>query len=248
MVGDCPLVRRVPEECLEHERYLDGSVDEALQAPVATRLDDRPVKLLVERDESPDLLLVIVEPAGKPLHPADQLPQPLQLAPLYASRRAPCGVPLEDGAQVVDVPHVLYGERTHRGPAVRRDLDEPLGLEHGERLPHRRPAYPQSLRELLLDQTFIRTILARQDQSPQALQNLNRPRPFTKAPHSISHSNPRFRTTENPLYTILGVHESCVNIASISARYALRAPLVSTSACQLSVFACSRLCDSADSQ
>jgi hypothetical protein len=65
------------------------------------------VKLLVECNESPDLLLVIVEPAGKPLHPPDQLPQPLKLAPLYASRRAPCGVPLEYGAQVVDIPHVL---------------------------------------------------------------------------------------------------------------------------------------------
>src|SRR5215210_5156400 len=58
VVGDDPLVRRVPEERLEHERYLDGTVDETLQALVATRLDDGPVELLVERDEDPDLLLV----------------------------------------------------------------------------------------------------------------------------------------------------------------------------------------------
>src|SRR5215207_4635793 len=30
VVGDDPLVRRVPEEGLEHERYLDGTIDEAL--------------------------------------------------------------------------------------------------------------------------------------------------------------------------------------------------------------------------
>src|ERR671910_894381 len=39
-VGDHPLVRRVPEEGLEHERYLDGAVDQALQTPVAAGLGD----------------------------------------------------------------------------------------------------------------------------------------------------------------------------------------------------------------
>src|SRR5215218_6035179 len=110
VVGDDPLVRRVPEEGLEHEGYLDGAVDEALQTPVAARLGDGPVELLVERDESPDLLFVIVEPAGQTLHLPGQLPQPLQLAPLYASCRAPRGVALQYGAQVVDVPYVLDGE------------------------------------------------------------------------------------------------------------------------------------------
>src|SRR5215211_7022739 len=210
VVGDDPLVRRVPEEGLEHERNLDGAVDEALEALVAARLDDGAVELLVERDESPDLLLVILEPAGQPLHLPGQLLQPLQLAPLYASRRASCGVALQHSAQVVDVPHVLDGEGAHRGPAVRRDLDESLSFEHSEGLPHRRPAYPEPLRKLFLDQTLIRTVLARQDQSPQALQDLDGPRPLPRSTHSISHSNLRFPTTENPLYTILGTHESCV--------------------------------------
>src|SRR5215210_1188022 len=205
VVGDGPLVRRIPEERLEHQRYLHGTVDEALQAPVAAGLHDGPVELLVQRDEGPDLLLMVIEPAGEPLHLAGQRPQALQLAPLYASRRTPGGVALKDGAQVVDVPHVLDGERTHGGPAVRRDLHESLGLEHGERLPHRCPAHPEPLRELLLDQTLLRTILARQDQSAQPLQNPNRPRPLPRTPHNTSHSNPRFRPTENPLYTILGV-------------------------------------------
>src|SRR5215213_9795174 len=35
LVGDGPLVGRIPEERLEHERYLHGAVDEALQSPVA---------------------------------------------------------------------------------------------------------------------------------------------------------------------------------------------------------------------
>src|SRR5215216_1072274 len=218
VVGDDPLVRRVPEEGLEHERNLDGAVDEALEALVAARLDDGAVELLVERDEGPDLLFVILEPAWQTLHLPGQLLQPLQLAPLYASRRAPCGVALQYSAQVVDLPHVLDGEGAHRGPTVRRDLDESLGFEHSEGLPHRRPAHPEPLRKLFLDQTLIRTILARQDQSAQALQNPKWPRPFPKAPHSISHSRPRFRPTEIPLYTILGGHESCVNIASISPR------------------------------
>src|ERR671921_1470893 len=56
VVGDDPLVRRVPEEGLEHERYLDRVVDEPLQASVAARLDDGRVELLVEPDEGPYLL------------------------------------------------------------------------------------------------------------------------------------------------------------------------------------------------
>jgi hypothetical protein len=50
VVGDDTLVRRVPEKGLEHERYLDGAVDEALEALVAARLDDGAVELLVERN------------------------------------------------------------------------------------------------------------------------------------------------------------------------------------------------------
>src|SRR5215218_10846677 len=160
------------------------------------------MELLVERDEDPYLLLVILEPAGQPLHLPGQLPQPRKLAPLYASRRAPCGVALQYGAQVTDVPHVLDGEGAHRGSAVRLDLHESLGFQHSESLPYRRPAHPQPLRELLLDQTLIRTVLASQDQSPQPLQNPERPRPSSKAPHSVSHSHPRLRPTEDPLYTI----------------------------------------------
>src|SRR5829696_8997948 len=110
VVGDDPLVRRVPEEGLEYEGYLDGAVDQALQAPVATRLHDGTVELLIERDESPDLLLMIVEPAGQPLHLLGQLPQSHQLTPLYASGRSPAGVAFEYGAQVVDIPNVLDGE------------------------------------------------------------------------------------------------------------------------------------------
>src|SRR5215212_3653166 len=210
VVGDYPLVGRVPEERLEHERYLDGAVDEALEAPVAARLYDGAVEILVERDEGPYLLLMVVEPAGQPLHLPGQLPQPHQLVPLYASGRTSGGVALQYGPQVVDIPHVFEGERAHGGPAIRRDLDESLGLEHGEGLPHGRPAHPEPLRELLLDQTLIRTVLARQDQSPQPLQSSNRPRSLPRTPQRMSHSNPRFRTTENPLYTILGAHESCV--------------------------------------
>src|SRR5215218_5923175 len=190
MVGDDPLVRRVPEEGLEHERYLDGAVDEAPETHVATRLDDGAVELLVERDEGSYLLLVIVEPAGQPLHLPGQLPQPPQLAPVNTARRPPRGVPLQHGAQVVDVPHVLEGERAHRGPAVRRDLDETLSLEHRQGLAYRRPAHPEPLRELLLDQTLIRTILARQDQSPQPLQNPERPRPLAPVPQNASHKTP----------------------------------------------------------
>src|SRR5215213_11220735 len=109
VVGDSPLVRRVPEKRFEHERYLDCAVYETLQALVAAGLDDGPVKLLVERDECPDLLLMVVEPAGQSLHLPGELPQPLQLALLYASGRAPCGMALQYGAQVVDVPYVLDG-------------------------------------------------------------------------------------------------------------------------------------------
>src|SRR5215204_3609818 len=166
VVGDHPLVRRVPEEGLEHERYLDGAVDKALQAPVAARLDDGAMERLVERDEGSYLLLVIVEPAGQPLHLSGQLPQSPQLASVDTSGRPPRGMALEYGAQVVDIPDVLEGERAHRGPAVRCDLDESLSLEHRESLPYRRPAHPEPFRELLLDQTLLRTILARQDQSP----------------------------------------------------------------------------------
>src|SRR5919107_816194 len=75
VVGDDPLVRRVPEEGLEHERYLHRAIDKPLQAPVTARLDDGPVELLVELDEGPYLLLVVVEPASEPLHLAGQLTQ-----------------------------------------------------------------------------------------------------------------------------------------------------------------------------
>src|SRR5919112_166536 len=210
LVGDGPLARRIPEKCLEHERYLHCTVDEVLQTPVAAGLYDGSVELLVQRDEGPDLLLMVVEPAGQPLHLANHLPQTFQLGPLYPSCRPPGGVALEYGAQVVDIPHIFEGERTHRGPTVRRDLDEPLGLEHGESLAYRRPAHPEPLRELLLDQTLLRTILARQDQTAQPLQGPGRPRPLPRTPHNTSHSNPRFRPTETPLYTILGVRQSCV--------------------------------------
>src|SRR5215210_6733138 len=107
LVRDSPLVRRVPEKGLEHERYLDGAVDEVLQTPVAAGVDDGAVELLVERDEGPYLLLVILESSGQTLHLTDQLPKPLQLTPLYASRGPPGGVSLEHGSQVVDVPHIL---------------------------------------------------------------------------------------------------------------------------------------------
>src|SRR5918997_2959983 len=40
MVGDDPLVGRVPEKGLEYERYLHRALDEAVQAPVAARLHD----------------------------------------------------------------------------------------------------------------------------------------------------------------------------------------------------------------
>src|SRR5919112_1163940 len=210
LVGDGPLVRRIPEERLEHERYLHGAVYEAVQSPVAAGPYDGVMELLVERDEGPDLLLMVVEPAGQSLHRPGQLTHALQLSPLYSSCRPPGSVALEDGTQVVDVPHVLDGERAHGGPAVRRDLDEPLGLEHGESLPYRGPTHPEPLRELLLDQTLLRTILARQDQTAQPLQGPGRPRPLPRTPHNTSHSNPRFRPTETPLYTILGVRQSCV--------------------------------------
>src|SRR5919112_1381843 len=170
LVGDGPLVGRIPEERLEHERYLHGAVDEALQSPVAAGLHDGSVELLIQCDEDPDLIFVVIEPAGESLHLPGQLPHALQLAPLYPSCRPPGGVAFEDGPQVVDVPHVLDGERAHGGPAVWRDLDEPLGLEHGESLAYRRPAHPEPLCELLLDQTLLRTILARQDQTAQPLQ------------------------------------------------------------------------------
>src|SRR5215212_4848026 len=197
LVGDGPLVGRIPEERLEHERYLYGTVDETLQAPVTASPDDGSVELLIQRDEGPDLLLMVIEPAGESLHPTGQVPQALQLAPLYPFRRPPGGVALEDGSQVVDVPHILDGERAHRGPAIRRDLDQPLGLEHGESLAYRRPTHPEPLRELLFDQTLLRTILARQDQTTQPLQGPTRPSPFPRTSHDTSHSNPRFRPTEN---------------------------------------------------
>src|SRR5919112_3461974 len=74
MVGDDPLVGRVPEEGLEHERYLYRAVDEMLQSPVAARLHDDAMKLLVEPDEGPCLLFVILEPSGKTLHLPRELP------------------------------------------------------------------------------------------------------------------------------------------------------------------------------
>jgi hypothetical protein len=139
----------------------------------------------------PDLLLVVVEPAGEPLHLGGRLTQSCELVALYAPRRTPRGVALQHGPQVVDIPHVLGGERAHRGPTVRRDLDEPLGLQHGEGLPYRRPAYPETLRELLFDQTLVRTVLARQDQSPQPLQNPDRPRLLPHIPQYAPHKDPR---------------------------------------------------------
>ena len=81
-----------------------------LQAPVAAGLDDGPVKLLVERHEGPDLLLMIVEPAWQSLHLPGQLLQSLQLVFLDASDRASGGVSLQYGTQVVDIPHVLDGK------------------------------------------------------------------------------------------------------------------------------------------
>src|SRR5215213_9990909 len=99
MIRDDPLVRRIPEERLEHERYLHGAVDETLETPVATRLDDGAVELLVEPDERPDLLLVLIEPPSQSFHLLGQLPQPLQLMPLYVSRRPPRSVALQDGAK-----------------------------------------------------------------------------------------------------------------------------------------------------
>src|ERR687890_39347 len=189
-VRDDPLVRRVPEKGLEHEGYLDGAVDEALQTPVAAGVDDGAVELLIERDEGPYLLLVILEPASQTLHPTDQLPQSLQLTPLYAFCGPPRSVSLEYGTQVVDVPHILGGERTYRCPAVRRYLDEPLSLEHGESLPYRRPAPPEPLRELLLDQTLLRAVVTRQDQSPQPLQNSRRLRLRPCTPQYTSHTHP----------------------------------------------------------
>src|SRR5215203_5655155 len=166
VVGDDPLVRRVPEEGLEHERYLYRAVDEPLQTSVTARLHDDAVEPLVEPDEGPYLLFVVLEPPGEPLHLSRQLPQSRQLAIGNAPRSPSRRVALQHGPQVVDVPHVLDRERTHRGPAIGRDLDQPLSLQHGERLPHRRPAHPEPLRKLLLDHPLVGTVLARQDQSP----------------------------------------------------------------------------------
>src|SRR5919107_1286368 len=86
VVGDDPLVGRVPEEGFEHERYLHRAVDEPLQASVTARLHDGAVKLLVEPDEGPYLLFVILEPPGEPLHLPRQLPQSCQLASGYPPR------------------------------------------------------------------------------------------------------------------------------------------------------------------
>src|SRR5215216_92026 len=109
MVGDDPLVGRVPEEGLEHERYLHRAVYEPLQTPVTARLNDDAVELMVEPDAGPYLLLVILEPAGEPLHLLCQLPQSCQLANGYPPRRPSCRVALQHGPQVVDVPHILGG-------------------------------------------------------------------------------------------------------------------------------------------
>jgi hypothetical protein len=63
-------------------------------------------------------------------------------------RGAGGGARLEGTPDVEDGVEVVAGERRHPGPAVRRRLDEALGGEAGQRLPHRGAREAQALREL----------------------------------------------------------------------------------------------------
>jgi hypothetical protein len=152
VIRDGTLVRRVPEESLEHERHLDGAPDELPQPPVTAGRDDCPVEFLVGRHEPPALLPTIGEAHGRDgLHSLDHIAQPREFLLPDPLRGSPGGMALQHGPQIVDVPDVLDGEGADHSTLVGRDLDEPLRLEHGQSLPDRGPAYPEPLRELALD-------------------------------------------------------------------------------------------------
>ena len=71
-------------------------------------------------------------------------------------RGAPRGVALEQRAELVEVVEVLRVVGAHDRAAVRRRVDEALGLEHQQRLADRRAADPELARELLLLQPRAR--------------------------------------------------------------------------------------------
>ena len=71
-------------------------------------------------------------------------------------RRAPRRVALEQRAQLVEVVEVVGVVHADHRAAVRRRLDQALGLEHEQRLADRRAADPELARELLLLQALAR--------------------------------------------------------------------------------------------
>ena len=70
--------------------------------------------------------------------------------PTASLRRAARGVALEQRPQLIEVVEILGRVRADGGAAVRRRVDQALGLEHEQRLAHGRAADAELARELLL--------------------------------------------------------------------------------------------------
>ena len=65
-------------------------------------------------------------------------PQPPQLVVSDAGRREARGQALELGADLVGLAHLTGARPADEGPAARQHLDEPVGLELAQGLPHGR--------------------------------------------------------------------------------------------------------------
>src|SRR5690606_17421378 len=88
---------------------------------------------------------------------------------------------LKHGPQDAKLPHIVDAEGADRRPAMPDDLDEPLCLEHRQRLSDRRPADAQPLSNVLLDQPLPRTVNPAKDELPELLVHLGAAHPFAAA-------------------------------------------------------------------
>ena len=115
-------------------------------------------------------------PRAAPLLDLHQPVERGELVLLDALRGHPRAHALQRGADLVDLQDVLDGWPRDEAAPLRHHLDQPLGLEPLEGLPHRRAAQPEVRRDLVLADALQRAQHAGDDRVLQPVVDVGRPR------------------------------------------------------------------------
>jgi hypothetical protein len=145
------LGRRVPDVRLVDERQRDDLAHHAAEPLAPRSVEDHLVEEVVLGDER--LEVVASEQQREPVAAGAKL---VELLRGDAARSPPRRMPLEQRPELVHLLELGGVVGAHRRAAVRRRLEQALGLEHEQCLADRRAADAELLGELLLLETLPR--------------------------------------------------------------------------------------------